>query len=166
MCIKTDSGTNKQVNYKSFKIHVILKSYTCGSKSITKVTFLSQAFSTSRIPLVHTLSLHSCKYRHTPEMLRVRFQTTATKWAVVFLLLEGLAFNMLKTQHLWSAIKLGMAVQSSLWHTAGHIVNDWKKKGRPTAHFHYYCTIESQVFLFSGAKLNLRMYVQYDNSLS
>lgn len=167
MCVKIDSGTNEQVNYKSFKIHVILKSYTCGSKSITTVTFLSQAsapLTYREYKLLHcTLASTGTSPTYCEFGSRPLRQSELT---VIFLLLESLAFTLLRTQHLWSAIKLSIPVQSSLWHTAGRIVN-LKKKGCSTAHFHYYCTIKGQVFLFPGVKLNQRMYVQYeDNSLS
>ena len=68
------------------------------------------------------LPLHlAVTYRRTSEILWVSSQTTEIKQVVIFLLAEGLAFNLYKKmQHLWgaikwSAIKWGMLVFSYEW---------------------------------------------------
>lgn len=101
MCVKIDSGTNEQVNYKSFKIHVILKSYPCGSKSITTVTFLSQA----SVPLTYReyKLLHCTPASTGTSPTYCEFGSRPLRQSeltVIFLLLESLAFTLLRTQHL------------------------------------------------------------------
>lgn len=79
-------------------VHLLCE-HTCGSSSASLHT-ASTPESSDLVGLFilcpQGLSHHGCECRQTSEALRALLRTTAVKRVVIFLLVEGLAFNMLK----------------------------------------------------------------------
>lgn len=93
-------------------------------------------------------------YRHPLEILWVQIQTTAIKWVVILLMVEGLAFNLYKLQYLWSSIK-----QSTTNELCRYSSGWWK--GFPFSHrlkFIYLCLClfnNAQLFFVWQRRINL-----------